>query len=53
MGLLITWAATACKNPIFAEVVTPDKRELVYAFDRCFESAISSAAGKLGEVKWV
>ena len=45
-GLLISWAAPACNNPIFAEIVTPDKRELVYAFDRCFEAAISAAAGK-------
>lgn len=46
MGLLISWAAPACNNPIFAEIVTPDKRELVYAFDRCFEAAISAAAGE-------
>lgn len=42
MGLLISWAATACNNPIFAEIVPAHLRTLVYAFDRCFEGALSS-----------
>lgn len=36
-GVLISWAATACNNPIFAEIVPPHLRTLVYAFDRCLE----------------
>lgn len=42
MGLLISWAATACNNPIFAEIVPPHLRTLVYAFDRCLEGALSA-----------
>jgi hypothetical protein len=38
---LSTWAAAACNNPIFAEIVPPDARNLIYAFDRSFEGAIS------------
>lgn len=34
-GLLKCWAAPACNNPIFAEIVPPHMRNLVYAFDRC------------------
>ena len=29
MGLSITWAATACNNPIFSEIVPPRLRNLV------------------------
>lgn len=47
MGLTITWAATACNNPIFAEIVPPDLRSLVYAFDRSFEGAISAMGAPL------
>lgn len=47
MGLLITWAATACNNPIFAEVVPAHARSLVYAFDRSFESALASLGAPL------
>jgi hypothetical protein len=36
-GVLISWAATACNNPIFAEIVPPHLRTLVYALDRCLE----------------
>ena len=34
-GLLHVWAAPACNNPVFAEIVPPHLRNLVYAFDRC------------------
>ena len=34
-GLLKSWAAPACNNPIFAEVVPAHLRTLVYSFDRC------------------
>lgn len=46
-GLLITWAATACNNPIFSEIVPPESRNLVYAFDRSFEGAIAAAGAPL------
>jgi hypothetical protein len=47
MGLLSSWAATACNNPIFAEVVPQELRTLVYAFDRCFEGALSALGAPL------
>ena len=34
-GLMHVWAAPACNNPVFAEIVPPKMRNLVYAFDRC------------------
>lgn len=34
-GLLKSWAAPACNNPVFAEIVPVHLRTLVYAFDRC------------------
>lgn len=37
MGLLKSWSQPACNNPIFAEIVPPRFRNLIYAFDRCFE----------------
>ena len=33
-GLLKCWAAPACNNPIFAELVPQRLRSMVYAFDR-------------------
>ncbi|PNG99194.1 hypothetical protein TSOC_015032, partial [Tetrabaena socialis] len=46
-GLLTSWAAPACNNPIFAEIVPPSMRNLVYAFDRSFEGAISALGAPL------
>ena len=43
-GLLISWCAAACNSPLFAEIVPPKKRSLVYAFDRCFEGALAACA---------
>jgi hypothetical protein len=40
-GVLISWAATACNNPMFAEIVPPHLRTLVYAMDRCLEVSSS------------
>ena len=37
MGLLKSWSQPACNNPIFAEIVPPACRNMIYAFDRCFE----------------
>lgn len=41
-GLLISWAAPCCNNPIFAEIVHPNDRNIIYAFDRCFEDGVAS-----------
>ncbi|GLC33417.1 hypothetical protein PLESTM_000068900 [Pleodorina starrii] len=46
-GVLTSWAAPACNNPVFAEIVPPDMRNLVYAFDRSFEGAISALGAPL------
>lgn len=37
-GLVHVWAAPACNNPVFAEIVPVPMRNLVYAFDRCGSS---------------
>jgi len=34
MGVLISWAAPACNNPIFAEIVPPHLRNMIYSCDR-------------------
>ncbi|GMH42215.1 hypothetical protein BSKO_10134 [Bryopsis sp. KO-2023] len=47
MGLLAPWAASACNNPIFAEIVPPSHRNLVYSFDRSFEMSLSALAAPL------
>jgi hypothetical protein len=47
MGLLISWAATACNNPVMAEVVPQHLRTLVYAFDRFAEGALSALGAPL------
>ncbi|PNH07170.1 hypothetical protein TSOC_006380, partial [Tetrabaena socialis] len=44
-GLLISWAAPACNNPVFAEVVPADMRNLIYAFDRSFEGGPPGRGG--------
>ena len=46
-GLLITWAATACNNPLFSELVPPHMRNLIYAFDRSFETALAALGAPL------
>jgi MFS family permease len=47
MGLTITWAAPACNNPIFAEIVPTINRNLIYAFDRSFEGAVAAMGAPL------
>ncbi|XP_020530174.1 uncharacterized protein LOC18445914 isoform X2 [Amborella trichopoda] len=53
MGLTISWCATCANNPIFAEVVPPKHRTMIYAFDRAFEGSFSAfaapAVGMLSE----
>lgn len=46
-GLMTSWAAPACNNPIFAEIVPESSRNLVYAFDRSFEGALSALGAPL------
>jgi hypothetical protein len=46
-GALTQWAATACNNPVFAEVVPPRLRTVVYALDRAFEGALSALGAPL------
>lgn len=41
-AVLTAWPAPCCNNPVFAEIVPPRQRNLVYAFDRCFEGAIAA-----------
>ncbi|EIE22835.1 MFS general substrate transporter [Coccomyxa subellipsoidea C-169] len=52
-GCLKSWAGPCCNNPIFAEIVPAHMRNMVYAFDRCFEGALAACAaplvGKLAE----
>lgn len=47
MGLSISWCATAANGPMFAEVVPPKHRTMIYAFDRAFEVSFSSFAAPL------
>lgn len=47
MGLTISWCATATNGPMFAEVVPPKHRTMIYAFDRAFEVSFSSFAAPI------
>jgi hypothetical protein len=46
-GLVTTWCGAGCNSPIFADIVPPAKRSLIYAFDRCFEGALAACAAPL------
>ncbi|KAK9861788.1 hypothetical protein WJX84_005582 [Apatococcus fuscideae] len=46
-GIVRSWSAPACHNPVFAEIVPARLRNMVYAFDRCFEGAIAALAAPL------
>ncbi|KAG7670244.1 hypothetical protein NADE_006506 [Nannochloris sp. 'desiccata'] len=46
-GLVKAWPAPACNNPLFAEIVPEKQRTLVYAFDRCFETALAACTAPL------
>lgn len=46
-GLVTTWCGAGCNSPMFAEIVSPSKRSLIYAFDRCFEGALAACATPL------
>ena len=43
-ALLTAWPAPCCNNPVFAEIVPPRQRNLVYSFDRAFESKMPCRA---------
>ncbi|XP_010548363.1 PREDICTED: uncharacterized protein LOC104824938 [Tarenaya hassleriana] len=47
MGLTITWCGSAVNAPMFAEVVPPRHRTMIYAFDRALEGSFSSFAAPL------
>ena len=47
MNSLGSWAGPACNNPAFADIVPPHMRNLVFAFDRCFEGAVAACAAPL------
>lgn len=38
-GLMKSWSAPALNNPVMAEIVPAHCRNLIFAFDRCFEGA--------------
>ena len=42
MGLSISWPASACNSPVFADIVPPETRTSIYAFDRSFEGAMGA-----------
>jgi MFS family permease len=52
-SLATAWPAPCANNPIFSEIVPVRLRNLVYAFDRCFEGAVAAFAtpfvGRLSE----
>ena len=47
MNSLGTWAAPACNNAAFAEIVPAHMRNMIFTFDRCFEGAIAACATPL------
>lgn len=50
-GTLISWVAPACNSPIFAEIVPPQLRAIIYSFDRAFEGAIAATGAPI--VGWL
>jgi len=42
MGLSVSWSASACNAPVFADIVPPEMRTAIYAFDRSFEGSIGA-----------
>ena len=43
-SLATAWPAPCANNPIFSEIVPVRLRNLIYAFDRCFEGAVAAFA---------
>ncbi|KAJ4745640.1 Major facilitator superfamily protein [Rhynchospora pubera] len=44
MGLSISWCGTCANQPMFAMVVPPKHRTMIYAFDRALEGSVASFA---------
>ncbi|KFK30298.1 hypothetical protein AALP_AA7G243500 [Arabis alpina] len=47
MGFSITWCGSAVNAPMFAEVVPPKHRTMIYAFDRAIEGSFSAIAAPM------
>lgn len=47
IGFLGPWAAAACNNPIFAEIVPVTHRNMVYGFDRSLEGSLAALGAPL------
>ncbi len=50
-GMLISWAATACNSPIFAELFEPEIRSTAFSIDRLFDGALAASGTLL--VGWL
>eukprot|EP00250_Pteridium_aquilinum_P033859 c6503_g1_i1 orf=441-1865(-) len=44
MGLTISWCQACANSPIFADIVHPTHRTMIYAFDRAFEGSFAALA---------
>ncbi|KAH7314875.1 hypothetical protein KP509_21G025100 [Ceratopteris richardii] len=44
MGLIISWCQACANSPIFADIVHPSHRTMIYAFDRAFEGSFAALA---------
>mmetsp|Transcript_12335 Transcript_12335/g.34636 ORF Transcript_12335/g.34636 Transcript_12335/m.34636 type:complete len:131 (+) Transcript_12335:3-395(+) len=42
MGLLVSWCAACCNNPVFSEIVPEHLRSMIFAYDRCLEGGIAA-----------
>lgn len=47
MSLSISWCASGCNSPIFADIVPEDLYSKIYAFDRSFEGAVAATAAPM------
>lgn len=47
MGVTISWCQACANSPIFADIVHPSHRTMIYAFDRAFEGSFAALAAPL------
>ena len=47
MGATISWCQACANSPIFADIVKPSHRTMIYAFDRAFEGSFAALAAPL------
>ncbi|MCO5569604.1 hypothetical protein L7F22_023320 [Adiantum nelumboides] len=47
MGLTISWCQACANSPIFADIVHPSHRTMIYAFDRAFEGSFAALAAPM------